>query len=203
MTLSSNQTAYTRLDSFTQAVEAYVSNASSPVTDLLALRALKLIFHHLGAEIREPGNLGHRNSMSIGSLEAGLAFTNASLGLVHAMAHSLGGLTGAAHGLCCAVLLPHVVLFNYDSVPERYDRIAEIIGVDLGGMGQDQKKAAIAGALLEFADRAGATKTLAQLGVKKEDIPKLAANTMRDVCLVTNPRPAKPEDIAAIFEEAL
>lgn len=203
VTQSARQTIYTRLDSFTQAVESYVSNASSPVTDLLALRALKLIFHHLEAEIREPENLGHRNTMALGSLEAGLAFTNASLGLVHAMSHSLGGLTDAAHGLCCATLIAGVVRYNYDSVPERYDRIAETMGVNLKGLSYDQKKAAIVEEITRFQKGVGATETLGQLGVDKKDLPGLARSTLQDICMVTNPRPATPEDVIAIFEEAL
>ena len=127
-TMQAELTAATGIDALAHAVEAYVSNASSPITDLHALSAIPLLVQNLLPAIENPRHRVYRNNMMLGSLLAGLAFSNASLGLAHAMAHSLGGLLEQPHGMCNALLLSHVVGFNYPAVPERYDNIARAMG---------------------------------------------------------------------------
>ncbi|HML05325.1 MAG TPA: iron-containing alcohol dehydrogenase, partial [Methanobacterium sp.] len=99
-TMDAYLTACAGLDALTHAMEAYVSNASSPITDLHALDAVKLISSNLIKSVQNPENLAYRGNMMLGSLEAGLAFSNASLGAVHAMAHSVGGFLDLHHGEC-------------------------------------------------------------------------------------------------------
>ncbi len=203
VTMPPDLTAHTGVDAFTHGVEAYVSNASSLITDIFALSGIHRISGHLIPAIREPGNMEHRGLMMEGSMETGLAFSNASLGLMHAMAHSLGGFCDIPHGESNALLLPYVVEFNYDTVPHCYDKIAEAMGMKLEGVSRKEKKKVLIDMIKYFLTEAGIRETLGQLGVTKEDIPELARRTMKDVCVVTNPRTVRLEDAIAIFEEAL
>jgi alcohol dehydrogenase class IV len=132
-----------------------------------------------------------------------VAFSNATLGLANAMSHSLGGFTDTPHGENEAILLPHVIGFNYDAVPGRYEKIGEKMGRDLSGLSYDRKKSVIIDAFVDFVREMGFGRTLKQLGIKKEDISGLARNALNDVCLVTNPRPVRLDDIVAIYEKAL
>ncbi len=202
-TMPLDLTAFTGIDALTHAVESYVSNASSPITEMFALEAARLISSNLFETIKDPDNMELRGRMMLGSLEAGLSFSNASLGAAHAMVHSLGGFLDLPHGECNAIILSHVVRYNYDACPERYQKIGEAIGQDLSGMSDAEKKPAIIEAIVRLEKQAGVDKTLGQLGVTKEDIPALARKAMNDVCIVTNPRPVSVKDIEAIYEEAL
>ena len=202
-TMPAELTAATGLDALVHAVEAYVSNASSPITDLNALAAIPLLAGNIVAAIEHPQDLGYRHNMMLGSLLAGLAFSNASLGLVHAMAHSLGGLLGLPHGMCNALLLDHVVDFNYPSAPERYDRIAQAMGVDLAGLGAQERKDALRQAIVALRERTGIRTTIGALGVSRQDIAQLAINAHKDPCSATNPRPASAQEIERVFEHAL
>jgi alcohol dehydrogenase class IV len=202
-TMSAELTASTGLDALVHAVEAYVSNASSPITDLHALEAVSLVAGNLVAAIDDPLDLGRRDAMMLGSLLAGLAFSNASLGLVHAMAHGLGGLKGAPHGMCNAMLLEHVIGFNYSATPQRYDRIAEAMGLDLGELDAEQRKDALLAGVVGLRNAAGVRGSLRDQGVTEGDLAQLAANAVKDPCLATNPRSATAHEIEKLYEEAL
>lgn len=202
-TMPAELTASTGMDALVHAVEAYVSNASSPVTDLNALAAVPLIVGNLVSAVENPDDLHYRDQMMLGSLFAGLAFSNASLGLVHAMAHSLGGLKGAPHGMCNAQLLEIVVDFNYSSVPERYDRVALAMGLDLADLGAEQRKGALLAGIARLRQSAGIIGTLTDDGVTQDDIPELAAHAFKDPCLATNPRAATQQEIEKLYERAL
>jgi len=201
-TMDEYLTVCTGLDALTHAIEAYVSNASSPITDLHALNAIRLISSNLLKTIDNPDDLGLRGNMMLGSLEAGLAFSNASLGAIHAMAHSLGGFLDLPHGECNAILLDHVIDFNFSEEPVRYQYIGEMMGIDFCGMAEDDKKAAIIQELTYLKESVGINSTLKQIGVKESDIPQLSRNAMEDPCIVTNPRRPKQEDIEEIFRNA-
>ena len=202
-TMDSYLTVCTGLDALTHAIEAYVSNANSPITDTHALNAIRLIWSNLAKTIDSPDDLGLRGNMMLGSLEAGLSFSNASLGAVHAMAHSLGGFLDLPHGKCNAILLDHVVDFNFNEEPMRYQHIGEIMGINFKGMARTEKKVAIVQELKHLKESVGIVRTLKQIGVKKSDIPQLSKNAMEDSCIVTNPRRPKQEDIEEIFKNAL
>lgn len=202
-TMDSYLTACTGLDALTHAIEAFVSNAHSPVTDLHALEAISLISSNLLAAITQPDDVDTRAKMMLGSLEAGLAFSNAILGAVHAMAHSLGGVLDLAHGECNAILLEHVMEFNFPAAAERYLRIGEALGLDLRGMQSRAKKSAIVAEVARLKRAAGIERRLAQLGVHRTDVPELTRKAIKDPCLVTNPRWANERDIEVIYEEAL
>ena len=202
-TMPAELTAATGLDALVHAIEAYVSNASSPVTDLNALAAIPLLADNLIPAIAHPQNMVYRSNMMLGSLLAGLAFSNASLGLVHAMAHALGGLLGLPHGMCNALLLEHVVDFNYSAAPERYDRIGQAMGLDLSTSGLEKRKNVLLRGLVNLRQTAGITTSIGALGVTGGDIHQLAINAFNDPCFVTNPRSASVQDIEGVYERAL
>lgn len=194
--------ACTGFDALVHAIEAYVSNASSPITDLHALRAIDLIAANIVPVIQNPADMAAWDGIMQGSLEAGLAFSNAILGAVHATGHSIGGRYNLVHGECNAVLLGHVMLYNYEVVPERFNRVGKIMGLDLDGKTKLQKKMALFDHITALRKTVGLGKTLNELGVSRSDIPVLAELTMQDLCILTNPRRPTQRDIEVIFEDA-
>lgn len=201
-TMPAELTAYTGLDALVHAIEAYVSNASSPMTDINALAAMPLLAKNLIPAMEYPKNIEYRNNMMLGSLLAGMAFSNASLGLVHSMAHSLGGLLDSPHGLCTALLLDHVVDFNYQAEPERYDQIGLAMGLELSGFNADGRKKALLDRIGELRKSAGIDTTLGALGAAKHDIRQLSINAYNDPCSATNPRQASMREIEELYEKA-
>jgi len=203
LTMAPYLTACTGLDALTHAIEAYVSTASSPVVDVHALSAISLVWKNLEQAVADPTCLSARENMVLGSLHAGLAFSNASLGAVHALAHSLGGFLDLPHGECNALLLEHVVRFNMATSPDRYRQIGEAMGIDMRGMTERERAKRIITELGALRLRLGIVDSLAARGVRAADIGELAGHAVKDACLVTNPRHANIGDIKAIYGEAL
>lgn len=196
-------TAHTGLDALCHAFEAFASNANSSVTDIHALEAARLIAEALPAVVDNLDDMQLRGKMMLGSLFAGLAFSNASLGAVHAMAHSLGGLLDLPHGLCNAILLEHVVDFNFSCTPDRYRRIAGAIGVEVDSPSDADAREALVAGLATIRRAAGVSTRLTDLGIRIDHIPQLARNALDDPCLVTNPTRPRLEDLERIYERAL
>lgn len=196
-------TACTGMDALVHAIEAFVSNASSHFTDLHALEAIRLISRNLISSVNQPDDIELRGAIMLGSLEAGLAFSNASLGGVHAMAHSLGGFSDLPHGECNAILLRHVMDFNFKVAPERYVRIGEAMGLDLRGMALRHKREAILKEVARLGQEVGILSTLSQRGIHRTDLGSLAGKAIKDPCIVTNPRKPNKRDIEVIYAEAM
>ena len=200
ITMPADLAAHTAFDALTHGVEAYVSNANSPITDLLALDGIHLITHGVESSIREPTNLAIRRDIMRGSLEVGLAFSNASLGIIHAMAHSLGGLLDLPHGLCNSILLPAGISFNYEAVPERFAAIATAMGLKVR---DSTVKEGILDEIERLRESTGIKQRLGAVGVKPSDIAELAKKAFNDACLVTNPRAPTVDEIENLYEELL
>ncbi|OHB25703.1 MAG: alcohol dehydrogenase [Desulfuromonadaceae bacterium GWC2_58_13] len=196
-------TACTGMDALTHAIEAFVSNAHSPMTDLHALQAIRQISAHLVDSVNQPDNLELRSQIMQGSLLAGLAFSNAILGANHAMAHSLGGYLDLAHGECNAILLDHVIEFNLRATPERFEQIAAAMGLDQRGLTSREKQRELLAAIRTLKSRVGVDRHLKKLGVSRSDLASLSRNALKDPCMVTNPRQPDQRDVEVIFEEAL
>ena len=196
-------TACTGLDALVHAIEAYVSLSNSPMTDVNALRAIELISGNLLGSIASQYDVECRKQVMLGSMFAGLAFSNASLGANHAMAHSLGGLLDLAHGECNAMILEHVVNFNFCEAVDRFKNIAMAMGLQISGMTATHCRRAIIRHIRDFREKAGILKTLGQVGVSRSDVPILADRAMADLCLITNPRKGKKRDIEVIYEESI
>jgi alcohol dehydrogenase class IV len=196
-------TACTGLDALTHAIEAYVSTARSSMTDLHAMEAVRLLSESLLPSIKDLQNLELRSKIMQGSLQAGLAFSNAILGANHAMAHSLGGALGIAHGECNAILLDHVIEFNLPSSPERFVKIAQAMGLDLRGMNFSERKKALLKHVRYLKKAAGIVRNLNDLGVSRSDLNFYSEHAMKDPCMATNPRQASKRDIEVVYEESL
>lgn len=195
-------TAATGMDALTHAVEAYVSTAATPITDACALKAVELISANLRNAVANGSDMTARENMAYAQFLAGMAFNNASLGYVHAMAHQLGGFYDLPHGVCNAVLLPHVESFNASVCPERLRDVAKSMGVNVQGMSPEQGAQAALAAIRTLSKDIGIPGGLGELGAKADDIPVLAANALKDACGLTNPRPADQQQIEEIFRSA-
>ena len=195
-------TAATGMDALTHAVEAYVSIAATPITDACALKAVELIAANLRTAVADGRDLAAREAMAYAQFLAGMAFNNASLGFVHAMAHQLGGFYDLPHGVCNAVLLPYVEAFNADVAAARLKDVAGALGVATAGLSDRQGADACIAAIRKLSSDIGIPAGLTQLGLKDQDVPTLATNALRDACGLTNPRPANQAEIEAIFRAA-
>ena len=195
--------AATGLDALTHAIEAFVSRAHNPLTDSHALHAVGLITRHLLRTQLRPNDTSPRLAMAQGSLEAGMAFSNAILGAAHAMSHQVGGLLDAPHGVVNAVLLPHVIRFNAQAWPQRFVPLAAACGIHTEGVPAGEVALILAERVRKLADEVGVPKGLAALGVTEDVVPRLARTTLKDACLATNPRETDARDIEALFRAAL
>ncbi|WP_122665498.1 L-threonine dehydrogenase [Pseudomonas viridiflava] len=196
-------TAATGMDALTHAIEAYVSTAATPITDACALKAMALIARNLRRAVDDGSDMEARENMAYAQFLAGMAFNNASLGFVHAMAHQLGGFYDLPHGVCNAVLLPHVQSFNARVCPARLTDVAHAMGADIRGLSPEEGARAAISAIRTLAGSIDIPPGLTALGVKEEDFPILAANALKDACGLTNPRPADQAQIEDIFRRAL
>lgn len=195
-------TAATGMDALTHAIEAYVSTAATPVTDSAALMAIELIAKYLPRAVANGEELLARTQMAYAQFMAGMAFNNASLGYVHAMAHQLGGVYDLPHGVCNAVLLPHVCRFNKIACADRFVHIAKAMGTKV--QGRDPLEDAEAGidGIARLAKAVGIPAGLEALGVKRADFPRLAEFAMQDACMLTNPRKASLAEVVGIYSDA-
>ncbi|MGY3877865.1 L-threonine dehydrogenase [Aeromonas enteropelogenes] len=196
-------TAATGMDALTHAIEAYVSTIATPVTDASAVMAIQLIAKHLRTAVNQGDDLHAREQMAYAQFLAGMAFNNASLGYVHAMAHQLGGFYDLPHGVCNAVLLPHVQAYNAQVSATRLKDVAGFMGVDVSAMSDEQGAAAAIEAIKALARDVKIPAGLEQLGVKVDDFDTLASNALKDACGFTNPKQASHEEIVAIFRAAM
>lgn len=195
--------ACTGIDALVHAIEAFVSTGSGPLTDMHALDAMRLINENIVTLVANPHDIKTREQIMLGSMKAGLAFSNAILGAVHAMSHSLGGYLDLPHGLCNAMLLEHVIDFNYKEAHERFKVVAETLGIDTRGLNTAQIQSRLMNTVITLKKDVGLTQKMAESGVHISDIPILSDHALLDPCILTNPRKSNKRDVAAVYEEAL
>ncbi len=190
----------TAFDAVSHAVEAFFSVASTTLTDVHAVKALRLLSSSLVNAVRErsPEDL---ENLARASLHAGMAFSNSLLGIVHALAHPIGGLYDTSHGSVNAVLLPEVIRYDLPAVEEKLPELAWGLGYRTGG---DTKAAGetVQEAIEEMLTRTGAPRSLRGLGIAREDLHLLARHALNDACILTSPRPADEEELVSILEKA-
>lgn len=202
-TMDAKLAAATGLDAFTHGIESYVSLAATPLTDIHALKAIQLASRNLRQAVSDRQDMEANANMSMASLTAGLAFSNAILGATHAMTHQVDGLIDQHHGETNAAILPQVMEFNLSACPERFRDIAEAMGEDVSGLSTMAAAQLAVTAVRQLIFDIGLAKGLTELGLTEEFIPLLSENALKDACLVTNPRPASREDIAEIYRKCM
>ncbi|MGU8403043.1 L-threonine dehydrogenase [Clostridium perfringens] len=196
-------TAATGMDALTHAIEAYVSTAATPITDACAEKAIELISNYLVNAVENGQDVEARDMMAYAEYLAGMAFNNASLGYVHAMAHQLGGFYNLPHGVCNAILLPHVQEYNKATSASRLAKIAKIMGGNIEGLTDEQGADLCIDMIKSLSQTIGIPEGLGVLGVKESDFETLATNALNDACSLTNPRKGNLEDVIAIFKKAM
>jgi 1,3-propanediol dehydrogenase len=192
--------AATGMDTLTHAIEAYVSSLSWPLTDPHASHAIELTTANL-VNAMQTKDLKALEGMSVACLEAGVAFSNAILGAVHALAHPLGGLYDLHHGLVNSVMLPVVLRQNIEHAPDKFSQMARALGVETRGMTPTEAAEHVPEKIEQFIEELELPKRLSQLGVKSEDIPYLAALAEQDICMLTNPCCYSREQLEAMYQE--
>ncbi len=195
-------TAATGMDAFVQAVEPYVSVDHNPITDSQCIQAIKLIESSLREAVANGHNLQARTKMVEAEMLAGMAFNNANLGYVHAMAHQLGGQYDAPHGVCCALLLPYAEEYNLIADPERFAELARIMGENTDGLSSRDAAELSIKAMKQLSEDVGIPHTIKDIGAKPEDFDLMAENALKDGNAFSNPRKGTKEDIVKIFQEA-
>ncbi len=198
-------TAATGLDALTHAIEAYVSRKAQPLSDLFALSAVRRIYKNLPLAWAQPENMEAREQTLLGALEAGIAFSNASVALVHGMSRPIGALFHVPHGVSNAALLGVVTHFSLEGAPERYAAIAHALGVTATA---DHLATAKAGAeKITQIIKELEIPPLSQLGVNKEKldavVEKMAHDAIASGSPGNNPRIASEEEIISLYYQAL
>ncbi len=196
-------TASTGLDVLTHAIEAYVSVAATPLTDVQAKNAISLVSEYLRPSVASTSNKEARNAMAMASLQAGLAFSNAILGAVHAMSHAIGGRFSLEHGEINAVLLPYVMEYNLLAAPKQFAVMAEMMGENINGLtAMEAGKKAIS-YVRKLARDIGTPTTLSAMGLDESAIPVMSQIAIKDACMITNPRDVTIRDVEELFRLAL
>jgi len=195
LSLPPQLTAATGVDALTHAVEAYTSKAANLFTDALALEAIKIIAEYLPKVVADPGYLAGRHYLLQASTMAGIAFNIADLGAVHSMSEAVGGLYDLGHGLSNAIILPHVINYNYSAAPGRYSRIA--------GLFEDNNKDSCAEVIYNFIRDLGLPLTLKEVGLTELDLEILSELAFENSSTCFNPKPADVDDFKELFKKVL
>ena len=194
-------TAATGMDALTHAIEAYVAKSHFPFTDGLALEAIGLVGKSLQKACENGRDMDARTDMCWAEYMAGLAFSNAGLGMVHAMAHQLGGFYNTPHGVANAILLTHVMKYNLPSCKDRYADIARALKIDTFHMTPDQAANAAIDYIEKLAERIHIPK-LSQTAFKPSDVLTLSLHALEDTGMPENPREATLVDVQKVFMDA-
>ncbi len=203
-TMPPKLTAHTGMDALTHAIEAYVSTLNSPFTDPLALKAISMVFEYLVDSYN--GDMKAREQMHYAQCLAGMAFSNALLGIVHSMAHKTGAAFSTGHiphGCANAIYLPYVIQYNAkdETAKKRYAAIAASVG--LTGNSDDELVEALIAKIDDYNVKLNIPKTLKDFGVEEkeflEKLPEIAANAVGDACTGSNPRAITPKEMEKLL----
>ncbi len=203
MTLPASLTAATGLDALTHAIESVTSQGAYDLTQAMALDAIRLIGQWLPVAVEQGDSREARERMMMACLEAGIAFNQSRLTIVHAMSHPVSGWCGTPHGVANAVLLPYIMAFNVPYAEKEFGEIARALGVDTSGMLPLQAAESAVGRVRELNDEMGIPEGLAECGVTEDVIESMTEDAMKSGNVRINPRPVTREDIVALYHEAM
>ncbi len=202
-TLPKSLTAATGLDALTHAIEGLITKGAWEMSDMFEIKAIEMIARHLETAVFEPENAEARNGMAVAQYIAGMAFSNVGLGVVHGMAHPLGAIFDIPHGVANALLLPIVMEYNAPAALDKYVDIAKAMNVYAPGMSRKEAATAAVEAVKALSVKVGIPQHLSELGIKEEDLDKLATAAYADVCTPGNPREVTKEIILELYKKAL
>lgn len=205
MTMPKNLTASTGMDAMTHAIEAVLAKRAVPITDKDALWAITTIKDYLPLAFEDGNNVKAREMMAYAEYTAGMAFSNAGLGMVHAMAHAMGGLLNLPHGVCNAVLLPYVMEFNghLPGIAGRFRKIGQALGLP-GAEGMSDKRIAeeCADFIRKLSRRLGLPENIRELKVERKDFEALAETAMKDSCMQDNYQMPTKRQVIEVYGRA-
>lgn len=200
-TMPVSVTAATGMDAITHAVESYISNMATPLTRYNSLKGLQILYENLPKVVADGNDMAAREQMMLGCVITGFGFSNANLGLVHGIAHTLSAHFQLPHGMANACVLPYVMEFNAESCPEEMSELARAIGLETSGDAQADKYL-LAEELKKLIKLLG-IRTLSQQGIKEEDFDMLADDVLKEPVLNFNPRQdITKEQILEILKKA-
>lgn len=201
-TMPKTLTAHTGLDALTHAIEAYVSTANSPFTDPLALKAIKMVFDNLLASAE--GDAKAREEMHYAQCLAGMAFSNALLGIVHSLAHKTGAAFSTGHiphGCANAIYLPYIIKYNAKAAASRYADIARYAGIS--GSTDAELIENLCAKIKDYDKKLDVPASLKEFGIKEDEFKEkrsaIAANAIQDACTGSNPRAVSQEEMEKIL----
>ncbi len=202
-TLPKSLTAATGLDALTHAIEGLITKGAWEMSDMFEIKAIEMIARHLETAVNEPQNEEARNGMAVAQYIAGMAFSNVGLGVIHGMAHPLGAIFDIPHGVANALLLPTIMEFNAPAALDKYVDIAKAMNVYLPGMTREEAANAAVKAVRELSVRVGIPQHLSELGIREEDLERLAEAAAADVCTPGNPREVNKDIILELYHKVL
>jgi alcohol dehydrogenase len=196
-------TASTGMDALCHCVEAIHSLQREPIADALALHAIRLIMVNLPRCVEKGDDLVARGQQQIAATMAGIAFGNSQVGMVHAMAHTIGGKYGVPHGIANGILLPYCIMYNLDECPDRYAMVAEAMGVKKEGMSDTEAGEAAANAIWELTKKMGLPQKLREVGVPEDGLEECAEASLYDGSIVYNPKAiTESEETLEVYKKA-
>lgn len=195
-------TAATGMDALTHAIESYVSKQANPVSQALALQAIKMICTHLPKAFFSDSDLHAREQMLLGSFLAGVAFAQSKLGNVHAISHTFGGVFNIPHGIANATLLPYVIEYNLAACPELFREIAIAMGEDIDGLSLARAGHKVVDHVVALNKAIGIPDNIKDLGVDLDYMPQMVSDSMRSGNVLVNPRLTTAADIERIISNA-
>lgn len=205
-TLPPGLTASTGMDALTHCIEALHSEMHEPICDGLALHGIRLITSYIARATADGGDVDARTYMLIAANMGGVAFANAFVGIVHAMAHSIGGHFGTPHGVANAILLPYGMEFNLqyvdEGIPASYRRVAEAIGLDVASDDDDTASRKAIDWLKELTVEIGLPQRLREVGVPEDGLEAATSDAMIDGCMFNNPGDPEEEEVLELFKKA-
>ena len=203
MSMPPHVTADSGVDALVHAVETYVARSATAFSDVLAERAIQLIGQYLPIAWAKGSNTEARYYMALGSLLAGMAFASGGLGACHALAYPLGTEYHMPHGRSNAVMLPHIMKYNLCGNPQKFARIAELLGQDILGLHVREAAMLAVEAVKDILDTVQVSYRLRDYSIPHDDLPKLVQGGMAQTRLfVPNPRDLTEDDITTIYDEA-
>jgi alcohol dehydrogenase class IV len=195
-------TGPTGMDALTHAIESYISNKSTTLTETLSLKAIELIGSNLRQAVANGDNIEARANMILASMEAGMAFGNSSVGTVHAVAHALGGFFNVPHGVANAMMLPYVMRYNVIACPSKFEDIAIAMGENIEGLTEMEAAWRAVDAVENLSEDIGIPKNLKDVGADPARMEDLVNESEQQGAYPMSPRVPTREVTRKMFEEA-